>query len=788
MPLSNSYSPSVARALVVEPDEAVRRRVAASLREQGMEVAECGNVDAGRQLYKGQRLVIAPLNADNTAMKEFVAWLRAEAGMLQPWIIAMGTDHQLEPGETPAHYGVNDLLTAPMNAAELLRRLEAVGMGRLTESAAPVLKNTAAAGSGPPSYHRPSGFHPRAWHGASAAVVLESYPAAVAILDRSMRYLAANQRWFSQFQIPATPLAGLSQYDLFPDLHEDWRKLYERCLAEDARQCIDDVMARADGSEYVVHWEILTWRDSRGFIGGLVLICTPAQAEDGETRASVLSVVPVSSSEDPSGPDMPASTSADHSSRPEEQPAPSLSEPLEFYLRTPDPKHPAAETEFTVILRPLSDPETVSAPLSGEIAKSPGISLNPEAAVPSAGSETDSAIEFPTNGLPGSIDPAFREMVEAAPFGMVLLDDEARVLYANPQHRAVLGSSVTGEGGMAGWLQRACPGEEDFRKQTLDEWWENVWRRHNALTCSLRTAEGLVKEIEFRPAPLSGDRLLLTIFDVTDARLEEQAMRSSEARHRGLFQQSSAAFAIMNAAGNLTDVNGAFEALTGCPRQEMRRASMADFLTPGALSRLRPVEGVMDTPFSSAITHRSGKITPVRIAVSVIRNDQGQAVFTACTFMPVADPASPAGALPAVPITISRSLPAAPWGAVTPDLLLLLDEAGRILDHNHPRDFETLIPANARLTGQYLEDALPALTAPLPLDVMMERLLDAPGHEVRCAFPLDSPPGKPARELEARMIRMPAGENVEYPPFGLSIRDISSAPSPEPPTAATVPN
>ena len=34
---------------------------------------------------------------------------------------------------------------------------------------------------------------------------------------------------------------------------------------------------------------------------------------------------------------------------------------------------------------------------------------------------------------------AFREMAEAAPFGMILLSDMADVLYANPQHRAVLG-------------------------------------------------------------------------------------------------------------------------------------------------------------------------------------------------------------------------------------------------------------------------------------------------------------------------------------------------------------
>ena len=630
------------RALVVEPDHQIRQRLSDVLREHGLEVVDCADVRQGRELFEDHRLVLAPLNGDNTAMKEFVAWVRAEAGISQPWIIAMGVHHELAAGETPAHYGVNDLITGPVEMAALAKRLEALGLSR------PVRATTPA----PPSYHRARGSAPAApaWELASFPVLLEQFPAAVAILDPSLKYLACNRRWISEFQIPATTLTGRSHYEIFPDLHPDWRDLYEACLAGGGKQSIDDMMLRADGTENLVHWEIQPWLDATGAIGGLVLTCAAAA------------------------------------------PAP-----------TPPPPAPSLKSTTPA-------------------------------------------------------DTSFREMAEAAPFGMMLLDDEAHVIYANPQHQAVLGfAAETGEP-VQTWLERACAGDEIFQKRALDEWWENVWRRHTPLTCSLRNAEGLVKDIEFRPAALSGDRLLLTIFDVTDARLDEQAIRTSEARYRGLFQHSSAALLMINPAGNLTEVNPAFETLTGLPRHEARRAVLTDFLPAETVSRLRAatLTGGHAEGFPSVLRHRDGTGTPVHLSVAVIRNEQGQPAFTACLLAP----------LPA-------HSPDRAWENVTPDWLFVLDADGTILEHTTPRDFQEFQSGEAvPLNGEFLDAALPVLTSPLPLDVMMERLLDSPGHETRCEYVVAVPENDVPRRIEARLILLPGG-----PPsrFGLTLRDVTRA-------------
>src|SRR5262245_46264329 len=105
---------------------------------------------------------------------------------------------------------------------------------------------------------------------------------------------------------------------------------------------------------------------------------------------------------------------------------------------------------------------------------------------------------------------------------MIVLNEEAALPYDNQQHRGVLVLGDEERGGLTAWLMRACAADEVFKRRALDEWWERVWRRRAAWTCSMRTADGMLKEVEFRPSQLPDHKLLLTVFDVTDAQLEEQ--------------------------------------------------------------------------------------------------------------------------------------------------------------------------------------------------------------------------------------------------------------------------
>ena len=372
---------------------------------------------------------------------------------------------------------------------------------------------------------------------------------------------------------------------------------------------------------------------------------------------------------------------------------------------------------------------------------------------------------------------AFREMAEAAPFGMILLSDMADVLYANPQHRAVLGYGMEECGGLALWLKRAFGSEDEPRERAMDDWWERVWRRRLQWTCSMRNAEGWMKEVEFRPAVLSGHRLLLTVFDVTDSRLEEQTLRASEGRYRGLFQNCGAAVAVLNGSGNVTEVNPRFEELTGYPRLEIRRAGLGKVLPEAEAERVVKAmgsggSGELAGGVLTEITGRDGTRTPVSMSVSVTRGEDGEAVYGAMLLHPL-----PAGAA-------GGEVVAAGGGAVRPlpwaegrfaqtvaDLVMVLDGSGRILEYSGGRDFAGLLPAGEMMRERMLDVALPVISEQLPLDVMMARLRENPEAETRCEFVFQPDAKVRARVLEARMVLLSVEGAGEY---GVVLRDVTA--------------
>jgi PAS domain S-box-containing protein len=368
-----------------------------------------------------------------------------------------------------------------------------------------------------------------------------------------------------------------------------------------------------------------------------------------------------------------------------------------------------------------------------------------------------------------SSPPSFEAIAEATPFGIIVLSEMADLLYANPQHRLVLGFSAAECGSMNAWLQRALASPQHQPDQLLDEWWERVWRRRQPWTCSMRTSEGILKEIEFRPSPLPSHHLLVTILDVTDARLEEQSLRASEARYRGLFQNCAAAVAILNASGSITEVNPTFISLTGFSRLEIRRSGISTIL-PAAESELirriassASLETDFSSPLETSITARDGSVTPASLSLSVTRNSDGSPIYTALFLHPL-----PASRPPAPPPAGSSSLT-----RIVPDLVLQLDSSGRILACSQSRDFPSPLPSGESLEGRSLDAFLPTIAEQLPLDTMMDRLRSHPNAETRCSFATPFQPASPPRTIEARMVLLPKPAGTA-PEFGLVIRDVTA--------------
>jgi PAS domain S-box-containing protein len=100
---------------------------------------------------------------------------------------------------------------------------------------------------------------------------VEYAPSAIAMLDCDMRYIAASQRYLVDYHLGQRDLAGLSHYDVFPEIQDRWKEIHQRCLAGAVEKCEEDPFPRADGHLDWVRWEIHPWYSKSGAVGGLML-------------------------------------------------------------------------------------------------------------------------------------------------------------------------------------------------------------------------------------------------------------------------------------------------------------------------------------------------------------------------------------------------------------------------------------------------------------------------------------------------------------------------------------
>lgn len=101
---------------------------------------------------------------------------------------------------------------------------------------------------------------------------VEYVPAAVAMVDRQMRYLAWSRRWYSEYSSEDRTCAiGRSHYELFPHLNESWQRRYQHCIETGEPLCHEDCLVKPNGKQEWVKWEIQPWSAADGEIGGLML-------------------------------------------------------------------------------------------------------------------------------------------------------------------------------------------------------------------------------------------------------------------------------------------------------------------------------------------------------------------------------------------------------------------------------------------------------------------------------------------------------------------------------------
>ncbi len=107
---------------------------------------------------------------------------------------------------------------------------------------------------------------------AQLELFVEHAPAAIAMFDDKMRYLAASRRYVADFRLPPDiGLIGRSHYEVFPDIPPHWREEHARVLAGEELAHEEDPFLRLDGRTDWCRWLMKPWRTADGRIGGALL-------------------------------------------------------------------------------------------------------------------------------------------------------------------------------------------------------------------------------------------------------------------------------------------------------------------------------------------------------------------------------------------------------------------------------------------------------------------------------------------------------------------------------------
>jgi len=101
-------------------------------------------------------------------------------------------------------------------------------------------------------------------------VFVKNVPAAVAMLDRDMRYLQVSDRWCSDNSVAASELLGRSR-ELSPEMPDRWKEVNRRALQGETLRADEDRW-ESGGSTRWARWEVRPWRAADGTVGGILIL------------------------------------------------------------------------------------------------------------------------------------------------------------------------------------------------------------------------------------------------------------------------------------------------------------------------------------------------------------------------------------------------------------------------------------------------------------------------------------------------------------------------------------
>jgi two-component system, sporulation sensor kinase E len=160
----------------------------------------------------------------------------------------------------------------------------------------------------------------------------------------------------------------------------------------------------------------------------------------------------------------------------------------------------------------------------------------------------------------------FMSISENAPFGMVLIAKNGDYKYINPKFKELFGYHLDEIPNGREWFRRAFTDPDKRHEAILT--WKNDFK--NALsgekrprTYEVTTRNGEKKIVDFVPVLLENNEYLMTVNDITERKMAENALQQSEERFRTVASSAVDAIIITDLEGSIVFCNDSLQRIFG---------------------------------------------------------------------------------------------------------------------------------------------------------------------------------------------------------------------------------
>lgn len=96
-------------------------------------------------------------------------------------------------------------------------------------------------------------------------------PAAIAMFNTDMEYLAATERWVEENKLVTGKILGKNYYEEFPESKEEWKKYHQRALKGEVLSFEEDWYINKHDEKVWLTWAVRPWFTEEHQIGGVII-------------------------------------------------------------------------------------------------------------------------------------------------------------------------------------------------------------------------------------------------------------------------------------------------------------------------------------------------------------------------------------------------------------------------------------------------------------------------------------------------------------------------------------